>query len=257
MSMATREVSVCSWLRKRLNREYPVVIAYDVENQPQDYGFTLGDNGYFNKFVGTHHKMGSKFNVPDGDWFHVCWVWSYFTGYTKVYLNGKWLGSQRTNERELTSEGVMRLGGREGKASNTFGGDMYKLNVFSSALIPSVIRTMASDMCSEEEKVTANRIIKWEEIISKERSGWIIEVPTGADCAPDIEVQPDILERVRLLEEKDNEVEEILNEYDQRLTAIENALSHTLGDVMNAILLRLANIEEVLEDTEDAPSTES
>ena len=256
MSTATREVSVCSWLRKRFNEEYPIVFVYEKENFSNN-GIILGDNGYFNWFVGTHLKIESKFNVPHGEWFHVCWVWSYLTQTTKVYLNGKHVGSARTNQRELATEGSILLGNRGDFESNIFGGDMYKLNVFNRVLLGSVIRKMASDICSDEEKLTANRMIKWEDIVSKERTGWVTEVPIESQCGPQTVAQSDIIERVRLLEEEKSAVEETLKEHSERLTRIENALSHTLGDVMNRILLRLANIEDALEGNEGGPSTEN
>ena len=251
MSTATREVSVCSWLRKRFDRPYPIVFVYDAYNNPQDYGIIVGDNGYFNWFVGTHLKIQSKFNVPHGEWFHVCWVWSYSSQTTKVYLNGKNVGSVTTNKRELTTEGVIRLGNRSGYKGNIFGGDIYKLNVFTSALIESVILKMASDICSDEEKLTANRIIKWEEIVSKERTGLVVEVPIESDCRPNTEVQSNISEeRIRLLEEESIATKELLNKNTQGLRTIEGYLGGTLGNAMNRILERLYAAEKQLNATQ-------
>ena len=49
-----------------------------------------------------------------------------------------------------------------------FGGELYKLNIFSKELSSDEVREMAKDMCSfEEESHKLTRIIRWEEILLK------------------------------------------------------------------------------------------
>ena len=132
MAPFTRQFSVCTWLKRRHQSSNPIVVNYE----PHGYGMILGANGYYNYVVGSALYLQSEYNVPDGEWFHVCWLWSYSSYTLTVYLNGEIIGSTATEQRELRTGGTMCLGNYvANKHSNyIFGGDLFKLNIYSSSV---------------------------------------------------------------------------------------------------------------------------
>ncbi|XP_063680638.1 uncharacterized protein LOC134815951 [Bolinopsis microptera] len=180
MAPFKRQFSVCTWLKKRHQSSAPMVVNYN----PYEYGMILGDNGYYNLVVGSDFFL-SEYNVPDGEWFHVCWLWSASSYTTTVYLNGEIIGSTATHQRELRTGGTMCLGNYAASKESryAFGGDLFKLNLYSRVLTDTEIRNMASDICSnEEENLNSIRSLRWESIILQERSGSVTEI-TG--CSPE------------------------------------------------------------------------
>ena len=91
--------------------------------------------------------------------------------------------------------------------ADIFGGDMFKLNAYNTVLDPSEIRSMATNICSSKEmSLTSIRIIKWEEILSNERTGNITEIPSPCNYDGIHEGGPDGLQsqtRVELNTTKD------------------------------------------------------
>ena len=109
--------------------------------------------------VGTNLQT---FNVPGGEWLHECWLWNYSSLTLTVYLNGEMITSGTTDQRELRSGGTMCLGNIVGnkKSPYSFGGDLFKLNIFSRVLTETEVRNMASDICSSEEESLKSQLNK-------------------------------------------------------------------------------------------------
>ena len=166
MDSSTSQFSVCTWVKTRFDVPVaPIVLHYKYEHESSDYGenIILGSNGHFNLVIEANLNLEDEFNVPDEEWFHLCWTWTTSTYILTVYLNGDVIGTTATGERELRTGGKMGLGNRaqETKHSdNIFGGDMFKLNIYSRVLSSSEIQRMSSDMCSvEEELLTSIKIL--------------------------------------------------------------------------------------------------
>ena len=168
-----RQFSMCTWVRKRYQASWPLVLSY-IPHNGWRYSMLLGDDGAYNYVVHTNLRLQSKFSLPDATWFHVCWTWGSNT--TAIYLNGEVIGSTSSERRDDRARGVLC----PGTSSHLFGGDLYKMNLYSRELDPTEIRALASDMCSaEEERLNADRIIRWESILLEERTGDVTEISTG------------------------------------------------------------------------------
>ena len=242
MSTARREVSVCAWLRKRHRSAGPILLIY---NGGQQHGIILGDDGHYNFFADTSFILKNEYNVLDGEWFHVCWLWSYSFRIIQVFLNGKNIGSKTARKNELSAEGVMSMGNRaSGHRDHVLGGDVYKFNIFNRLLTESEISSMSSDICSLEDKnLAGDMIVKWEEIILNERTGSVTEIPTGSVCMQAID------QRFEAMDQRFEAMDQRLDALDERLELLEGVLTNSLQRVLNDILERLYETEQQLADT--------
>ena len=167
--------SVCTWIKKLFSGSYrPVVL--QINNV-----ITLRDNGY-NWVAGA--KVYLRYNRGFGTWFHVCLTWTGKDGRTRVYLDGRLIGTAVTRERTLFGRrGQIGLGNRAYTAEindTVFGGDLFKLNIYNRELTETEIKNMSSSMCSyQEEKLASIKVLSWEDIISPEtrRSGDVFDIP--------------------------------------------------------------------------------
>ena len=63
---------------------------------------------------------------------------------------------------------------------NVFGGELYKLNLYSKELSSGEVQEMAEDKCTEiEETFGVVRAIKWEQILLETRNGDVSEIESG------------------------------------------------------------------------------
>ena len=223
MAPFTRQFSVCTWLKRRHQSAYPMVVNY----YPHSYGMILGDNGHYNYVVGSQFHLQSEYNVPDGEWFHVCWLWSASSYTTTVYLNGEIIGSTATQQSELRTGGTMCLGNYVASKSSiyTFGGDLFNLNIYSRVLTATEVRNMASDICSnEEESLNPIRSLRWESIILQQRSGSVTEITV---CSPE-EIEAG--RRAKML----RSIEERLETFESRLQNTEQELARTKTNLIQS-----------------------
>ena len=67
----------------------------------------------------------------------------------------------------------------------SFGGELYKVNVFDKELEASEVKEMAAGgLCSQvEEKYGRSRYLKWEDLLLEEKSGNVTEIDVG--CHPE------------------------------------------------------------------------
>ena len=254
MAPFTRQFSVCTWLKKRHQSSNPMVVNYD----PYIYGMILSDNGLYNLVVGSSLSLESEYNVPDGEWFHVCWLWSASSYTFTVYLNGEIIGSTATKERELRTGGTMCLGNyATSKHSNyIFGGDLFKLNIYSRVLTATEVRNMASDICSnEEESLNSIRSLRWESIILQRRSGSVTEITV---CSPEEMEARRRAKMLRLIEERLEPFESRLQNTEQELARTKSNLIQSDKKLQNvtasltAAQEKLKNSEQELADTKFA-----
>ena len=249
MAPFTRQFSVCTWLKKRHDQSSsPMVVNYN----PYSHGLILGDDGFYNYVVGSSLRLHSEYNVPDGEWFHVCWLWSASSYTLTVYLNGEIIGSTATNEWELSTGGTMCLGNYAGGKSShyTFGGDLFNLNIYSRILTATEVRNMASDMCSnEEESLNSVRSLRWESIILQGRSGSVTET-TGCPSPEEIEAER-LAKMLRPIEER-------LETFESRLQNTEQELARTKTNLilsdkkLKNVSAKLENSEQELAETSSA-----
>ena len=180
MDSSTTRFSLCTWIKKRFTgSSYPVVL--DNFNN-----MVLGDDGNWIWVAGTNSYLQSEYHHALGTWFHVCLTWSGEESRTRVYLDGRLVGTSGVTVRSKLDRGrSMCLGNRAAvKKYNAavFGGDLYKLNIYNRVLTKTEIRNMASHMCSEqEEQLEWIKILTWEQVLLNERSGNVSEIQTRCE----------------------------------------------------------------------------
>ena len=220
ISSATSHLSLCTWIRRRHRALEPMVLSY-TKADTEDFEMILGDDERYNYVTGTRLHLGTSYNVSNGKWFHVCLTWSTRTQRSNVYVNGGVIRSQNTHGGELSSGGTVCLGNTASSLKESryaFRGDLFKLNIFNRVLSHSEIRRMAFDMCSsEEESFNSSRILRWEDVISKERTGSVHEISTGCNVAQAEQVIR-TRQKLRFVEEKLRKAEKVLLETQYNLT---------------------------------------
>ena len=239
MDSSTSQFSVCTWVKTTFEADNraPVVLHY------WSNGFSdivLGSNGYFNKVVGTNLNLEDKYNVSDEEWFHLYWTWTTSTYILTVYLNGDVIGTTATNKRQLQTGVKMCLGNMamETKYSrHIYGGDMFKLNIYSRVLRSSQIQRMSSDMCSvEEELLTPSKILSWEEILLSEKTGSVTKIPSG--CAGSLTTI------LIMLEQQLDETKNSLNTLNYSLTTTQGELSNLKDQVAEIVINNQQELDE-------------
>ena len=205
MDNSTSQFSLCTWVRKRHNAERGVILQSFLWGTTGDEEIVLGDNGYYNYVAGTNLDLRSEYNVSEGTWFHVCLCWSTSDYTSRVYLNGIMAQSRvKTSRRQLRTNSRMTLGnwaGNTKRDSWTFGGDLFKLNIYNRVLTQSEIKSMAQDICSvEEEKLSTLKVLSWEGIIEQRRSGSVNEMLMECDCEDTSEMRENLVKSEAELE---------------------------------------------------------
>ena len=169
----------------------------------------------------------------------------------RVYLNGREIGSLSTSSsRRLGTGGYLVIGndqnGSPGSGMGTpwiFGGELYKLNLFSKELSSSEVLEMSRDKCSEIELTYGEvRSIKWEEILQRSRNGDVREIDSGC-------ISP--RERLQQSEVKLNETLEELKNTSQLLNETRSELGRVKEDkaAKNAeLVIAEQQLNETLED---------
>ena len=215
MSPFSTQMSLCSWIKGGSETSQPVVLHYYTH-------IYLEAEEYWNEVVGSNLSLLGKFTAPVNEWYHFCMTWGDYI--LTAYFNGEKVGSRITNQRNITTGGKMSLGNRADGVVHSryiFGGDLYKMNIFNKVLTSTEIREIASEMCSEQEKLNSNRLLRWEDIMSQQRTGNVIEIATNCSVVPDPK------ERLTRIEERLNTVEQELKDTKNSLTSTQEELEST------------------------------
>ena len=220
MSPFSAQMSLCSWIKRRSETTNPVVLNY-YSNSLRSSEIYLQADAKWNEVMTSNLNLEGKFTAPVNEWYHFCMTWGDYI--LTAYFNGEKVGSRITNQRNITTGGKMSLGNRADSQVDSrfiFGGDLYKMNIFNKVLTSTEIREIASEMCSEQEKLNSNRLLRWEDIMSQQRTGNVIEIATNC-------VVPDPRERLRRIEERLDTVEQELKDTKNSLTSTQEELEST------------------------------
>ena len=185
--------SVCSWVRSLNTNSYPTWMSYAVSESTNEI-FVSAD-GFYNQIFSNHHvDLQSRLSGLAGTWYHYCMTWSYSSRSRKIYLNGRQIHSTTTSSgRRLTTGGYLVLGNDQGGSPGTsgfgadyiFGGELYKLNLFSKELSSSEVQEMSRNKCSYVERSYGDiRVVKWKDILSLTRNGYIVDIDSGCKLIP-------------------------------------------------------------------------
>ena len=240
--------SVCSWVRSLNTNSRPTWMSYAVGSS--DNEIFVSADGTYNQIFSSHSaNLRSHFSGLARNWYHYCMTWNYSSRTRRIYLNGRQIDSTTTSSgRRLTTGGYLVLGndqngrnpGPSGFGSDyIFGGELYKLNLFSKELSSSEVLEMSRDKCTEIELTYGDvRSIKWEEIIQRSRNGNVREIDSGCE---------DVIIR-RQMEVKLNETLEELRNSKQLLNETRAELSQEKEE-KDLCRTKLATSEENLNTT--------
>ena len=188
----------CAWVKNQHDAIAPMIFQFNPSNE-----IIMGSNGFWNYVHGQHLPLTGRFPGKNV-WFHYCLSWS-AGGEQKVYVNGEVVGSRSASSRNVGMGGEICLGNiqvdnKSDYPHYTFGGQLFKLNLFSEVLSSSEIRQMSeAGMCSSIEMEHETRKLKWERILTEPRYGNVMEfVP--AECIPYLMAKLD--EELNLVQEE-------------------------------------------------------
>ena len=253
MSPLESEFTACAWIRRLKSGDKPVWFSYSSSITSKEIQIT--DDGYeFYMFGidGSGTDLRSVYTVSPGTWFFNCLSWSSASQTRNVYINGRVVDAASTPAGRTLGQGGYLLFGNEqdGLGSGMdggeiFGGEMYKLNVFSRMLTTSEIGEMSRNMCDKvEEKYGSTRYIKWEDVIQLSRNGNVNEKYSG--CLPQ--------EYLTALKSELNRTQVELNTTREELASTRDSLEGT-EERLNETLIALDRSETRLNETEEELET--
>ena len=261
MSPFTTEFTVCAWIKKLQNHlALPTWFSYYLRSSP--YEITMTDEGKQTRTFNSNADVRSEFSVAPGAWFHTCVSWSNATASREVYVNGELVNTLPTPPgRVLKQGGAIVLGSMQKFWTSPqlrtqtimFGGEIYKLNMFSTKLEQSLIQEMARDRCSDSEETYAHFIgIRWEDFLVQSRFGNIVEYKTDCGYIKELKSAGEELAKTKL--EKGNcrynlgIKEQQLNRTVLQLERTESDLNSTV-DTLNSTETELLEKETRLKET--------
>ncbi|XP_063677946.1 kinesin-like protein KIF11 [Bolinopsis microptera] len=116
--------------------------------------------------------------------------------------------------------------------NNMFNGEMFNLNMFSKKLSNEEIKEMARDMCSGVEETHGEvRVMKWEDVLLKTRTGNITEIDTRCKI---VHLQVKLQQTEEKLNETLTELEQSKEETstcNSELESKSQQLNETLGEL--------------------------
>ena len=240
----TTQFSLCSWVKKLKTDGYPDWFHYRTTSSSNEIVIT--DHGYSGVFSSDVVNKENQLDITPGTWYHYCMCWSSSSRTADVYHNGRKIGSFRTpSGRRLYTGGVLVLGQRQlpygiiytGRSNHyTFGGELFKLNVFSKKFTADEVSAMyQAGICSDIEKEHGSyRRLAWESILQQTRSG-NVQVVTDLDITCPlrenlVSVENQLAEARRELEtvkERLNRKETQISEMRERAALTEEKLNQT------------------------------
>ena len=225
--------TTCAWIRKLYSTAAPTWFSYATSVTAQE--IQIGDYGPQTYIFNANADLTSHYTVTPGNWFHNCLSWDATSNARNVYINGALVDSTATPAgRTLGQGGYLVLGNEQHgpgtgmDSSDIFGGELFKLNMFGKKLSDAEIKEMAGDMCSEVEELYGEvRVIKWEDVLLKNRTGTVTEIGSGCSAGP----VSRLLDSFEKVQEKLQKTEEKLNVTVADLENKEQQLNETIREL--------------------------
>ncbi|XP_063680739.1 uncharacterized protein LOC134816011 isoform X3 [Bolinopsis microptera] len=181
MSPFRNSFSTCMWIKHLHSSAQPTVVSY-YSSAGND--LTITANGHWTHVVndGGLDSAKSKFTTPAGQWFSLCLTWSLSSTTSNLYLNGELIGTDQTASGKSLTTGAQLWLGRTSSSWTThanyvFGGDLYQYNMFAEVLSAATIKKIADGgLCFDLDELAETRVLRWEDILKKSRSGSVSEV---------------------------------------------------------------------------------
>ena len=235
----------CAWVKRLNDAREPIILHYHLSKDE----IIMGGNGYWNWVIGESLDLRGKFPGKN-QWFHYCISWS-SGGEKIVYVDGEKVGSASASNDNLNIGGSLSIGQQvqSSKASYyTFGGQLFKLNLFSEVLSPTEIQDMSkAGMCSSFEMKYESRKLTWERILSEPRYGNVTEFTPDECCKIMFRYFKEKLNKTEILLEK---TQEELLDREQKLNQTENKLEE-FKTTLNTTVVSLEKTKTQLSEAQD------
>lgn len=230
MSPFSNKMTVCTWLRDLGSPGCcPTVFNYGPVNRVRfdsDGGHLFMASQVCGYFQSELARVVTK-----GQWYHACLSWSTSSRSIRYYVNGNLLGSRGADSRTLSTGHNVAIGQHTTcinpfRNSNSFVGEVTKLNVYAKELAAEEIKRMYSGgLCGVEEDENEDvRVFKWENILKLSRTGPVSELIVAEKCLLGLR---DLLEEC---ERRLNETSAQLRESREMLENVKADLNTTLAD---------------------------
>ena len=254
MSAFQESLSVCAWIKRiYTSSSHPTVLHYF--HRSSSIELLIMANVYETRVLSDSglDSYRSRFTTPTGHWLHFCLTWAKSTRTSKLYLDGVLVGTDSTPSRSLYTGGGLCLGRLHPSYSShsnyIFGGEVFNLNIFSEVLSDTEIKKAAHEgLCSGSLQDLESRVLKWEEILAKPRSGSVTDVSI---CASIKKLYGELnVTKVRLAttETELESTKEELVAVNGNLNKTEIALNSTLEE-LTGTQVKLGTTEETLNST--------
>ena len=178
--------SACSWIKRiYTSSSEPTVVHY---YSSSGHDLLIEANGHDTHVVGDNGMgdLRSKFTTPTGKWFSLCLTWSSSARKSNLYLDGELVGTDQTPSGKSLTTGSQLWFGRTSSSyySNNprfvFGGELYQYNMFVEVLSTATIRKIVDGgLCFDLDELSETRVLRWEDILKKSRSGSVTDTDTG------------------------------------------------------------------------------
>ena len=255
MSPFANKLSVCSWVREFKSDTWRTIFSYGRDI------VRFESSGYYNCATKCRLDVRSKLTVSKGTWFHVCFTFSSSSSSMRYYADGVLLGTLQTSGSAIPTGHSITLGNNDKylTSGHAFCGEMLQLNVYAKELSGEEIKRMAdAGMCSLREDENEDvRVLKWEDILKKSRTGTLTEFIPG-QCSSQI------FSRLEEAERKVNELRTQLSAAQQSLEESEQTLEETVEEKevieqtlnqtqtkLNSTELQLKDVSKTLNRTAD------
>ena len=247
MGYFTSQFSVCSWVRKLRTDGSPYWFFYSTASSNNE--IRIRDDGYSRMFNDHYPYKRNQVGITPGTWYHYCMCWSYSSRTADVYHNGVKVGNMTTDSgRRLYTGGVLVLGQWQSSVGriytgylHMFGGELFKLNMFSKKFTAAEVKSMyQAGICSEAEKIHGSyRRLTWESILQQRRYGNVQLVDVSFTCSilpvvggrlDDIEtglqeIKSGLTETQSGLETTQSELREVKSDLERELETVKEQLN--------------------------------
>ena len=254
MSAFQESLSVCAWIKRIYGSSYPTVLNYypGTKSYREIHITVTGSETVYVLSDSDLSNYRSRFTTPTGRWFHLCVTWAKSTTTSKLYLDGVLVGTGSTPSRSLYTGGGLCLGRLHPSwtthSSYIFGGEVFNLNIFSEELSATEIKKAAQEgLCSRSLQDLESRVLKWEYILSRSKSGFVVKTDTG--CGAFLDMQQNLTsalnETTFRLEKELEVVSETLNDTEHSLNSTQKELQKT-EDLLETCSETLADTKSTL-----------
>ena len=252
MTYFTSQFSLCSWVKKLRTGDWRYWLFYSTTSSSHE--IIIRDHGYSQIFSRPYLYKVNQLDFTLGTWYHYCMCWSSSSKSADVYYNGRKRGSMKTDSgRSLDTGGVLVLGQYQspyGRISTgggnryTFGGELFKLNIFAKKFTAAEVRAMyKAGIFSEAEKIHGSyRRLTWESILQQTRHGNVQLVDLSLSCSL-IGVENKLAVTQRELETTQSELETTQSELETAQSELETTQSE-LEEIRTKLEETVSDLDE-------------